>query len=285
MNAIRRLLIPATLAAAAAAGACSEVGTDPSSAVSIRFDTLPALAVVEGDTLRDSLGVAAPLRAIAFNASGSPIANAPFTFIARDTSNALIVDPEGKFVVARDSTARSTDITLQASLGSLQFTRTLAIVHRPDSLIGPTDTIPHAVVFAPDTAALPRKNLSRSFSVKVVHVTATDTTPVRLWLVRFVVDSFDTTRIDSARVVDANGVSRASATTGSDGTVTVQLRVYPKTAPTNGLIPDVPIHVSAISLFRKDSPLAGSPAAITVPVAICSGPTTACLTSAAADRS
>ena len=92
----RRLVVPAFVAiATAAAGACSEIGTDPSAAVSIRFDTLPAAAIVQGDSLRDSLGFPAPVTATAFNAAGDTIRGASFTFLARDTTNALTVDPGG----------------------------------------------------------------------------------------------------------------------------------------------------------------------------------------------
>lgn len=282
MKPLRHLLLPAILAAGAAAGACSEIGTDPSSPVSIRFDTLPALAVVEGDTLRDSLGFAAALSATAFNSGGGVIGDAPFAFIARDSSNVLTVDPTGRFVVARDSTARATDVTLQASLGNLQFTRPLAIVPRPDSLAGPATPVTVALVQAPDTAALRRKNLSGSFTVRVLHDSTPEPTPVRSWLVSFVVDadSLDRTRLDSARLVDPNGVFRSATTTGADGGATLQLRVYPRTGATNGLVRDSVI-VRAIARYRNGAQLRGSPARIVVPVGICTGPTAGCLSAAA----
>jgi hypothetical protein len=277
--AFRRLVVPALVAlATAAAGACSELGTDPSAPVSIRFDTLPSAAIVEGDTLRDSLGVVAPLTAIAFNAAGDTIRNLSFTFLARDTTNALTVDPAGRFVVAKDSTARATDVTLQATLGTLQFTRTLSIVRAPNLVSGPSAAVEEQLVLAPDTAALPRKNLSSPFTVRVLHATDTDTTGVRNWLVSFVVDSIDP-RLDSARVVDATGARRAILT-ASDGSATANLRVYPKTAPSNGIVRRVPIYVSAIVRYKADSAIAGSPASFVVPVAICTGPVAGCASAA-----
>lgn len=282
MSARHRAIVPALVAlATAAAGACSEIGTDPSAAVSIRFDTLPAAAIVQGDTLRDSVGNAAPLTSTAFNSSGDTIRGATFTYVARDTTGALIVDPTGKFVVAKPGTARSTDVTLQSSLGGLQFTRTLSIVPAPNLLVGPTATIAPSLVLAPDTAALPRKNLSSPFTVRVLHATATDTTGVRNWLVSFSVDSVDP-RLDSARVVDASG-ARHAMLTSSDGSATAYLRVYPKTAA-NGLVRDVPIWVSATVRYRADSAVAGSPRSFTVPVAICSGPTAGCAAAVTGSR-
>ncbi|HEY5491467.1 MAG TPA: hypothetical protein VIK25_09800, partial [Gemmatimonadaceae bacterium] len=56
-------------------GSCTNVGTAPNAIVSLAFDTLPYPSVVAGDTLRDSLGRAAPLHALAYNADGNLIAN------------------------------------------------------------------------------------------------------------------------------------------------------------------------------------------------------------------
>ena len=39
----------------------------------LQFDSLPSPAVVSGDSLRDSVGRAAPLRAIAINGAGTPV--------------------------------------------------------------------------------------------------------------------------------------------------------------------------------------------------------------------
>jgi hypothetical protein len=283
VSARRRALVPALVAlATAAAGACSEVGTDPSAPVAIAFDTLPSLAIVEGDTLRDSLGMVAPITATAFNSAGDTIRGATFTFLARDTTNALTVDPSGAFVVAGDTSASATNVTLQASLGSLQFTRPLAIVPRPDVLTIPTTAIDPALILAPDTAALRAKNLSSSFSATVLH-NATPAVPVRSWRVNFDVVALDDTLLDSARVVDASGAFIGSGTTGTDGVATVRLRIYPKNGLPNKLFRDsVIVRVSA--LYRKDSALAGSPDTIVVPYALCSGPTSGCKPSATVVR-
>ena len=272
----RRLVVPALVAiATAAAGACSEIGTDPSAAVSIRFDTLPAAAIVQGDSLRDSLGFPAPVTATAFNAAGDTVRGASFTFLARDTTNALTVDPGGAFIIARNGTARATDVDLQASMGSLQFTRRLAIVPTPDSLAGPTADIVPALILAPDTVTLRRKNLSSSFSARVLHDTTPEPTGVRSWRVDFAVTELPDSLLDSVRVVDATGAFVSSATTGSDGGAAVQLRLYPKPGLANGLSRDSVI-VSASTVYKPDTPVGGSPVRIVVPFALCVGPTAGC---------
>lgn len=284
MSARHRAIVPALLAVAtAAAAACSEIGTDPSSAVSIRFDTLPALAVVEGDTLRDSLGRAARITATAFNSSGDTVRGATFNFFARDTTNALVVDPAGAFVVANPGTARSTDVTLQATLGSLQFTRTLAIVLRPDSLAAPTARIASRLILAPDTAALRTKNLSTPFTATVLHDSVTRFVPVRSWRVSFAVADLPHTLLDSARVVDAAGAFIGAASTSADGNATAQLRLYAKNGLPNGLARDSVI-VRASAVYRNGAQLRGSPVRIVVPFALCSGPTAGCASATTAAR-
>lgn len=282
MTARRRALVPAFIAlAAAAAGACSEVGTDPSAPVSIALDTLPSLAIVQGDTLRDSMGVAAPITATAFNSAGDTIHGAPFTFIARDTTNSLTVEPSGAYVVAKHGTAGSPSVTLQAALGSLQFTRPLAIVARPDSLAAPTAAIAASLILAPDTAALRKKNLSSAIPVRVLHDTTPVFTPVNNWRVKFAVLELPDSLLDSARVVDVNGAFIGSPVTSGDGTATAYLRLYPKNGLSNGLVRDSVI-VEASAVYRNTTPLRGSPARIVVPFGLCSGPVTGCSAAAAA---
>ena len=281
-NAGRLAVLALVAIATAAAGACSELGTDPKAAVSIRFDTLPSAAVVQGDTLRDSLGNPAPITATAFNQSGDTIHGATFTFLARDTTSALVVDPAGAFVVAKNGTARSTDVTLQASMGSLQFTRTLAIVPTPDSLAGPASPILPTLVLAPDTVGLRRKNLSSAFTARVLHDTTPAPTPVRAWRVDFAVTKVpDTLVVDSVRIVDANGAFIHSATTGSDGAASALLRIYPRSGLPNGLRRDSVI-VTASAIYKAGAEIGGSPVRIVVPFALCSGPTSSCSAKATA---
>ena len=63
----RRIVAPLAVVLAAVAGSCTEIGTNPATVTALEFDSLPYPAVVTGDTLRDSLGNAAPLSATAFN--------------------------------------------------------------------------------------------------------------------------------------------------------------------------------------------------------------------------
>jgi hypothetical protein len=86
----RRVAAFAGALALAAAAACAEAGTDPSTALSLVFDTLPAPAVVKGDTLRDSLGRAVKLSARAYNAKDQLIVDAPVQFLVLDPAFARV---------------------------------------------------------------------------------------------------------------------------------------------------------------------------------------------------
>jgi hypothetical protein len=145
--------------AAALAGSCTEVSTSPQKAVAIQFDTLPFPAVVTGDTLRDSLGRAAPLRALAFNSRQEVIAGAAISYVALDTG--VTITPGG-FVTAqrRDGTAR-----IVASVSGLQSKDlTVQVARRPDSVVATgklSDTLRYAL---PDNAA---QNVSTALSLRV----------------------------------------------------------------------------------------------------------------------
>ena len=165
-------------AAATVAASCTDVSAPADHVAALTFGRLPAPAVVAGDTLRDSLGAVAPLRAVAFNSAGDEIPDAAIQFIALDTG--VTIGPGGTLFANRTSGS----VRILASSGSLQIAGTpLLVTRRPDSVAvsGPTsDTVAYVV---PDVATA---NTSKSLSVKV---TTRDTTGGILvsqsWIVRY----------------------------------------------------------------------------------------------------
>jgi len=131
MSASRRALVVATVAAAiGAAMACTKIPTDTNAVLSLALDSLPAPAVVLGDTLRDSTGRAAPLHATVFNFQGSVISNAPLRFQALDRG--VTVDSVTGFAIG--DSLRATPARILISIGGLQATRTLDVTTRPDTV-------------------------------------------------------------------------------------------------------------------------------------------------------
>lgn len=125
-----RLIAPLVVAFAAVAGSCTDVNVSPTVVTALEFDSLPYPAVVTGDTLRDSLGNAASLRAIAFNASGNVLPNAALTFFALDSG--LTISATG-IVTAQ---LRNGPVRVIASAPGLQTgPQTLIVARRPDTVI------------------------------------------------------------------------------------------------------------------------------------------------------
>jgi len=110
------LIVAMAMAGVDAATACTKIPTDANSVLSLALDSLPAPAVVLGDTLRDSTGRAAPLHATVYNFQGSVISNAPLTFEALDRG--VTVDKVTGFAIG--DSLRQTPARILISVGSLQ---------------------------------------------------------------------------------------------------------------------------------------------------------------------
>jgi hypothetical protein len=120
--------------------ACSDLGSPGSGVFSITPLQLPLPGIVVGDTMRDSLGVAAPLRVIAFNANGDTVAATP-TFVLFDATAHLV---NGAYLVA-DDTGR---MRIIGGIGNLQtLPETVTVTQSPDTLFA-TDSAHHVKTFS-----------------------------------------------------------------------------------------------------------------------------------------
>ncbi len=219
-----RALAAWALTVTAGIAGCTEINTSPAHVASLQFDALPSPAVVAGDTLRDSLGLAASLGALAFDGTGTPIAGAPIQYIALDTG---VTIGAGGILTAQ---IRSGSVRLMASAGGVQ-TRpiTLLIVRRPDTVAfaaASRDTVDYVL---PDNPAV---NSSIELAARVVtYDTAGGITATQGWRVSFqaifrgaAVAPGDT----SVVFLTSNGTQPSQLdTTGADGTASRRLRVRP----------------------------------------------------------
>jgi len=144
----------------------------------IEFSGIPFPAIVIGDTLRDSLGVAAPLQATAYDGRGAVIPDAEFRFLSPDSG--VTISPTGLVTTTRTSGV----IRIFASLGTLQSARrTIVVTPRPDtvSAVGTARVTLDYVL--PDGAA----NLTGDIGVSVHNLSGPTTTPgnVTGWPVRW----------------------------------------------------------------------------------------------------
>jgi hypothetical protein len=202
--------------------ACTEVGTDPAVPVAIEIDPplLPAVAV--GDTLRDTLGIAAPIVARALNSRNEVIPDAPITFVALPNDSILDVDPETGIVVG-NVVGQAEVVAQVAGLQSVRLP--VRVTNRPDTVVTDSALVDSVLYgIADDTArALVVRVLGR------ITIEGRDTLiAVERWRVRYTITSpedlaenTDTTRVYIAN--DANRLSRID-TTDANGAARRRLR-------------------------------------------------------------
>jgi hypothetical protein len=79
--------------------ACGDLSVDPDEVTAIVFDELPSPSIVAGDTLRDSTGAVAPLKARLFDAEGDEVTG-PLEFFPQEPSLRVI---SGDLLVAEST--------------------------------------------------------------------------------------------------------------------------------------------------------------------------------------
>lgn len=225
---LRRRALLTAAAALVAAVSCAELGTGIGDVSYIAFDGIAWPSVIAGDTLRDSLGVAAPLRAHAFDASGREIADAPFRYFTLDTG--VAVDSNGTM---RATTRRDGTVRVVASLGGLQSDdRLVRVTRRPDSVFAPGGSALTFGFAIPDAST----NVAPEMRISLV---SDDTVGVGAgvggWRVRWrTVHAGDTLAVGDTSWVTlqtAAGVRSAVDTTAADGSSVRRLRIFSTRIP------------------------------------------------------
>jgi hypothetical protein len=225
----------------------------------IEFSGIPFPAVIIGDTLRDSLGVATPLQATAYDGRGAVLPDADFRFLSPDTG--VTISPTGFLTTTRESGV----IRVFASLGALQSARrTVTVTPRPDTVSANGTARLTLAYVLPDGAA----NLTGDIGVSVRNLSGPATTPGSVigWPVRWrlvyrgdTVSASDTTL---AVLQSSAGRRGVVDTTSSAGTSVRRLRVFSNRLP----IATDSFEVVA-EVRRHGRPVAGSPIRFWVRVA------------------
>lgn len=266
---VRRWLLSA-IGAMVAAAACAEIGTDPAVPASLEIARFAFPAVAINDSLRDTLGIAFPVRAIVRNISGGVIEDAPLRYLSRDTM--LLVDSITGHVFARARPSQNPASVAARFEQALQILAPVRVTNGPDT------------AFRSDSAALPRL-----VSEGVIGAADSNTVAVRVhvryrtaenafenvndWLVRFAVVSPDNRLNDTAAavyLVDDRGRVGQIDTTGSDGFASRRVRVRSSRFPAAGVTVDT-IEVEA-AVMRKGEPVRGAPVRIRIPVGTAPAP-------------
>ena len=246
--------ICAALLTGAAIGGCTEISTDPQVPLSLQFDSLPALAVVVGDTMRggDLLPARVPVRAL--NSSGGTVSDSQVRLIGIDT---LSVKAFGVISGLRLlGKAENATVRVVAQAGSLQSqTQTFAVVPRPTG-IGIGDTTKDSIVYDFTDSTTRFRDITATLFRRVGD-SVTFQNGLRI---RFTVGSFTTTILDSVRLVSPppSGRSVTSALV-TGGLATIRVKAYPKVGATG--TGTITVLATATVL---GSPVAGSPLALSV---------------------
>ena len=215
------------LAGLAAASSCTEIPTSESAVLSLTFDSLPAPAVVLGDTLRDTTGSAAPVTATVYNFQGNIVSNPPLRFQALDRG--IRVDSVAGFVIG--DSIRSTPARIAVTVDGLQATKPIDVTLRPDTVIAVNqrDSLLYSLV---DTT----KNFSPALAVRVHHSLTSLDSAVKSYIVSFAIVS-PTDTLLSMLLNEGSKASRVD-TTDADGQASRRIRLTPArlTALTDSVI-------------------------------------------------
>ena len=268
--------------AVVAGAACSDIPSDPKAAFSIEFNRAPSPSVVLGDTMFDSLGVPAPLKARVFNAQGEEIVGAAVTYhvVAYDSvlpsdssfrdSVPLTVDAASGIVTGKTApqlAGRRARVYAQAGKLQSQAIRITA-TRSADELLA-AGSVTDSVTLSFITLDTLFVSDSSTFSVRLRHTpvppdAAGDTT-VPAYLVTFRIVKPAGAATDTSYVMLTNGDKKRSEidTTDASGVASRLIRIrrvnfpFTKTPDANGIIRDT-IIVEASAYRAGGSLVAGS---------------------------
>jgi hypothetical protein len=250
--------------------ACVDMSA-PKGAASISSLVLPSPSVVVGDTMRDSLGVAAPLRVIAFDAHDTPIADLAAQFFITDSAavghlnkgNIVVGDKQGAIhVIGQVSGVQ----TLPATVPITVAPKTLAPAAKVDTLTVPfaskSDTTSKSTAIARIAVTLNGvgDTASVGFVVKYSLQSAPATVAGSTLPAVSIVD--ETTRLGSViDTTDGSGASRG---------LLVRSPLLADLALQGGQKIDSAVVI--VSTSYKGVPVSGSPIRVVVPIKVKIGP-------------
>lgn len=142
---------------------CGEVPTLDEGIAYISPIILPAPAVAVGDTLRDTLGIAAPLRIEAFGRNDEPLPDPQASFLPTVVPSPVSIS-ETAIVTASDTVSAVQTVQLVGRVGNkLQtVTTSLLVVPQPDSIAHTSDSLKVGALPSADTMRVTVTGLNRA---------------------------------------------------------------------------------------------------------------------------
>jgi hypothetical protein len=215
----RRLSVVALAVAAVWFVGCRDVPAPEGGILSVSRVILPSPGLVVGDTMRDSLGLAAPLRVIAYTVSGDSASPQPqATFVLLDTGAVLANDT----LIGEDAGIRVRVVGTVAGLQTQPESVTVTL--SPDTIV-PSDTTRHerTVNLLVDTIA------TIDLNTTVHHDDGGTLSGVDAVIVRYELVRSPPSNALGPAVVLTNGTvpsTRDTTSNGGKATRTIRFRVF-----------------------------------------------------------
>ncbi|HKT06594.1 MAG TPA: hypothetical protein VJR24_01755 [Gemmatimonadaceae bacterium] len=209
---------------AAVAASCNEVGTNPNTPVAIQLDAPASPSVLLGDTLRDSLGRAAPLHVVVFNYKNDSIGGIPVSFLAVDSLGAVTVDQSLGIVVGHQLISGVLVVATAAGLQSIPDT--IAVVDTPSVMIA-EDSARDSVDFS---FAGGLRDTVLTLRVRLLH--EPDTVAVPEYAVHYTIlhpAPYDNTDSTNVQLVKNSTAAQLVDTTDATGSTNMGLKLTPFT--------------------------------------------------------
>lgn len=239
-----------------AVAACIDLTTDPNEIVAIEFDPLPAPAIVIGDSLRDSVGVATPLSGKLIDGAGQTVTETPLVFLTRDTT--VDVKADGT-TIAHLTTGPARLFATGAGLQSID--RIIDVVPPPDTTFGEgtPDTL---MLIVPDD---PTVNVSAALRFHVNTKTGTGG-GVKSWIVRYTLSYQGQAVVpgDTSLLFLANDAGRPAYVDTTDASGVASTKVRFKVV--QGRIPLLDSIFVTATLSYRGALVPGAPVRMVVPV-------------------
>lgn len=187
----------------------------PGAVLSISTVLLPSPGLVVGDTMRDSTGVVAPLRIVAFSTAGDTVQNVVPSFVVIDTGAHLV----GAFLVGD----RVDTVRVVGSVDAIQSQpTTVKVTLSPDSMVAADSIVHHRTYSIIDTV------VNADLNTSVVHRVGTSLSGVEAVIVRYVINR--ATQSNGTLVLLNGNIASSRDTTDAGGRAsrTARLRLLVK---------------------------------------------------------
>lgn len=198
---------------------CREVQTPEEGILSLSPVRLPSPGLVQGDTMRDSLGLVAPLRVVGYGVAGDSLANVAATFVALDTGAHL----DGALLIGDKA---GTTVRVIGSVAAIQTQpASVKVTLSPDTLMAADSVIHHRTyaLITGDTV------VNAELRTSVLHRSGATTSGVVAVVVRYLIESAPTGINNEPTVVllipSTNVPSNRDTTDASGASRTARLRL------------------------------------------------------------